>query len=348
MTVINTPLTHKQPVFSRITWLDIAKGICMIMVIYGHSCLNFGLINHWICSFFMGLFFMSGGYTYRYRNNWLSRNFKSILIPYLLWAIIGLIFSIIGDIVKSDFVTSEQTTRILKTITGIAANNYPLWFLVAYFVSKSAYDIVNQCINSEVCKSWKISPILLEVVSVVIISAIGYLYTTIKPFGHSIMRFDTGLIMLPLFTAGRYTPLLFERITRFWTSLLAIVFFLCINILSGIIFNQLVSVNSNDYGNIFLFFTSTISGSLAIFLICKAISEIPYISSFLAYIGANSLIILCCHYFFLFFIAIASILLIPHLREYPLTNTILCLTLMLPAISWLRKLTNKVQNLKIP
>lgn len=55
--------------------------------------------------FLWGCFFISGGYTYHYKRNWLLKNFKFILIPYLLWAIIGLIFNIVKDVVKADYIT---------------------------------------------------------------------------------------------------------------------------------------------------------------------------------------------------------------------------------------------------
>jgi len=292
----------------------------------------------------MGLFFMSGGYTYHYRRNWLLKNIKFTLIPYLLWAIIGLIFNIVIDVIKADYITIDITSRLLRTITGIAANNYPLWFLVAFFVSRSMYDLINQWLNSDICKSWKIAPIVLEIAFVLLLSIAGYLYSIHKPFGHSILRFDTGFIMLPLFTVGRYTPLLFAHTKTIVTYILAVSLFMALNIVSGIMLNQLVSVNSNEYRNIFLFFVSTITGTLAIFLICKAIAHFPHAGTFLSYIGANSLIILCCHYFFLYAISAVRILLLGDIQVCPIVQTVLCLMLLMPSLPFLNKITQVVQN----
>lgn len=45
----------------RLAWLDMAKGVCMMMMIYNHSSSEFGLFQQWFCSFNMGLYFIVGG-----------------------------------------------------------------------------------------------------------------------------------------------------------------------------------------------------------------------------------------------------------------------------------------------
>ena len=43
---------------NRIEWIDIAKGIAIILVVYGHAGLaNIPLREKWVCAFHMPFFF---------------------------------------------------------------------------------------------------------------------------------------------------------------------------------------------------------------------------------------------------------------------------------------------------
>ena len=49
----------------RLDWIDIAKGIAMILVIVGHTVPNPSPLRHAIFSFRMPVFFILAGYTFR-------------------------------------------------------------------------------------------------------------------------------------------------------------------------------------------------------------------------------------------------------------------------------------------
>ena len=48
----------------RIEWIDMAKGIGIILVIMGHISFRPESLNVWLCSFHMPLFFFLSGLTY--------------------------------------------------------------------------------------------------------------------------------------------------------------------------------------------------------------------------------------------------------------------------------------------
>lgn len=81
---------------TRETWVDIAKGIGIILVIMGHAnCPN--LPHGIIYSFHMPLFFfLSGLFISRQCENnfriYLKKNFKSLLLPYFYFNIISIAF----------------------------------------------------------------------------------------------------------------------------------------------------------------------------------------------------------------------------------------------------------------
>lgn len=67
----------------RLDWLDIAKGIAMLLVIAGHTVPYASTVRHLIFSFHMPLFFVLAGYTFRVKpfKTVLSASFQRLIIP---------------------------------------------------------------------------------------------------------------------------------------------------------------------------------------------------------------------------------------------------------------------------
>ena len=75
----------------RIQWIDIAKGIGIILVIIGHVSINAN-INDFIYSFHMPLFFIISGFLYKPKKNFVKNKVRSILIPYFVFSIVSFIY----------------------------------------------------------------------------------------------------------------------------------------------------------------------------------------------------------------------------------------------------------------
>ena len=72
----------------RIEWIDIAKGLGLIFLIYGHIANN--LFTQWIYTFHSPLFFFLSGFLFSSRknfNDFLISKTNSLLIPYLFLGI---------------------------------------------------------------------------------------------------------------------------------------------------------------------------------------------------------------------------------------------------------------------
>lgn len=72
MTAVQQPAaTASRPaVRQRIDWIDTAKGLCMILVIVGHTLPYGNLMRNFIFSFHMPAFFFLTGYTARRPDTW--------------------------------------------------------------------------------------------------------------------------------------------------------------------------------------------------------------------------------------------------------------------------------------
>lgn len=82
----------------RIPWIDVYKGILIILVVVGHAT---GKFNFWIYQFHMAAFFLISGYLSNIEEKneiiFIVKKFLSILLPYFSLGIAGIIFNAILD-----------------------------------------------------------------------------------------------------------------------------------------------------------------------------------------------------------------------------------------------------------
>ena len=73
----------------RLDWIDIAKGIAIILVIVGHTVPNPSPLRHAVFSFHMPVFFILAGYTFRPKpwRELLSGSVSRLLVPYVILAL---------------------------------------------------------------------------------------------------------------------------------------------------------------------------------------------------------------------------------------------------------------------
>jgi fucose 4-O-acetylase-like acetyltransferase len=114
---------------NRIIWLDIAKGIGILLVITGHNLgfiTNFPVEHRLIYSFHMPLFFLLTGYTLKagsYRDT--ARRALAVAIPYLFMSLVMIPISMSFDRAANPI---DLLLGILYG-TGHTIDLTPLWFL---------------------------------------------------------------------------------------------------------------------------------------------------------------------------------------------------------------------------
>lgn len=77
----------------RLKWLDIAKGITIILMVIGHTSIP-DSFSRFIYAFHMPLFFIASGWTtnwnkYNYME-FAKRKFRSIMVPFMVYSVIVL------------------------------------------------------------------------------------------------------------------------------------------------------------------------------------------------------------------------------------------------------------------
>ena len=124
---------------NRLQWLDIAKGIAILLMVLGHSSIP-SVLSNFIWAFHMPLFFIASGWT----TNWQKTDFKSftkrkiqtLLVPFFIYSLVVLMIQILQG--WDDF------NHWIYNGWG----SYALWFIPVLFLAslfaKVIYSIKNR------------------------------------------------------------------------------------------------------------------------------------------------------------------------------------------------------------
>lgn len=329
----------------RKTYIDVAKGIGILLVIFGHSAPSYEAFIAWQCSFFMALFFVCSGLCYKSPKSF-RENAKKILTPYYFWGALGLCFELALLILQKKFAPMLLLDKTLKLLLGMNMWNYPLWFLVAFFVSKCVFDWIFSVTEKRKHKN------VFFLIATAICFVLGLALAQVKktcgfflPF-----RLDIGLTMLPFFVIGYASRQIMENTeikNRGYTAAIMLLL-LAVNYVAYKM-NCLVSVNSSDYGNPIWFLLSSVSGSYFVLLLGQFLCMFRPAKKALAWFGVNSMTIMCVHALVLVFIAKAVVVLNGYLHlgrtVLDLLKFLLCTICMIPVcvvLKWKKRQKKRV------
>lgn len=133
---------------SRDYHLDFAKGICIILMVIGHSGAPIWL-HEWLSTFHMAVFFMASGFLWKLKNiddinsllKYIWKKIKSLYIPYVLcnglFLVLNNFFVIIHIYPETSVLNTYQiiTGLLLILLTGnITTLGGATWFLSVLFI----------------------------------------------------------------------------------------------------------------------------------------------------------------------------------------------------------------------
>lgn len=288
--------------YQRINWVDIAKGITIILVVAGHT-ISYGnsgpIIKTIIFSFHMPFFFIMSGYTASLPTSteefWqkTKRISLSLLVPSysayicktLILALInrsGLDLSFLINQLYSLLFIDSGKTNFHNFITS--SFGY-VWFLPVLFFGRTLFSYLNLIFKKQ------------ELFLVIcILSLMGYICG--KQQNHLILGLDIVLTVLPFLFFGNCMKEKFS----FSKPLQYIFIFLLIWIFSFIIIypnpqnDMYLDLWERNYPLYPLCFFTAIAGTIFLCHLSVLLSNLR-ISQFFALIGKHSLIFYLIHYF---------------------------------------------------
>ena len=295
---LDKPIPKTAVLTKRIDYIDVAKGIGIVMVVMGHN--DFALISPFahklIYSFHMPMFFfMSGMFFKPDMPFWafIQHRYNRVLRPFLL-TILLIYFASISFSKVSLLMASR---RLLK---AMYANGYyldwvQLWFLPHLFVvSLFAYLFFQAMRRSGVHRlRWVILPILY------VVGVLGI--TLFYPFEVNVMGREYTVFGLPLsldlvFVSGFFFILGFELNRKQNDALFENPLTLLISgstlILLVWYFPARIDFNTRQFSSLAINTAEALLGILFILAISKQLERVSWLSSLFRYIGQASLVIL--------------------------------------------------------
>lgn len=262
----------------RLDYLDVAKGIGILLVVLAHiygfnDSINRGLIVVWIYSFHMPLFFIIAGMLLKYKKNkdfktFLLSRIKGILIPYLSFSIITIFINIIINGFNKDIIA----WNLIYSLIGIGID--VLWFLPALFIGEVLFILINKAIKNDYIKMILITFLFL-----------GSTFIS-KENGLILLLVGRALIALGFIAIGYFG---FDLIHNKDINIGILGILFIIQIITSKL-NGFVDLNNLIFNNTILYIFNSILGTYIVVQICKKIS-----SNYLIYLGKNSLIIMAIH-----------------------------------------------------
>jgi acyltransferase len=283
LTKINDSYVILNPSKQRIEWIDVAKGIGILLVVLGHS--GFSLnIRWWIWSFHMPLFLLLSGLVFSI-NKYPDFSFLfekrniSLLRPYFLFTLIVLLLLFF---IQPDYPYLVKSTIIYGWAT------IALWFIPVLYLTEFLYYFIRKNLSDK------------QTLLFLILNSL---------FGYALSRYN---VHIPYKVEVIFTSVLFygignlffseinKALNRF--SMLVVItaglFCLLINLVFCYLNYIRFDMSSNSIGNYFCAYISALSGISFIILISFLITSNGFtarLKSLFTYFGVNTLIILALH-----------------------------------------------------
>lgn len=136
---------------SRYDYLDIAKGIGILLVVWAHILIT-GVSHRVIYAFHMPLFFLISGMLFRrdkYKSffDFLRRRAKRLLVPFVVYSVVTWIIWALFRFVRHDDVVSYWDplfqTIIAKGSGAYMVHNSALWFIPCLFATEIMYFAIS-------------------------------------------------------------------------------------------------------------------------------------------------------------------------------------------------------------
>lgn len=275
----------------RIEWIDIAKGIGIILVVYGHIHYVPETMNAWLCSFHMPLFFFLSGINFndnKYINDFSSfikNKFCSLIVPYFMFSIVMYVYKIVRYMLESYSGSVDTLKQFAKwamaIVIQIRTTDYGIgiWFIPCMFISFVLFYVI-----IKVAKGKKSVVLVLSTVLLLV----GYLYCEyidIKlPWGIDAAFIAVFFVALGYLFKGKLN----KEITISGQTILMGAIALIINIVFAYLNNKVlgrtVGMWSNNYGNLLFFLIAAIMGIVFVVILSNIVRF-----KFVRKIGKNSI-----------------------------------------------------------
>lgn len=288
----------------RIEWLDIAKGICILLVVLGHELTWDEELRYLIYAFHIPMFFILSGMT-AYITKETEKNFKDFFVknvnalfkPYIMVSFCYILFDIVWGGVQRRFSARIVIYDLYQTLVCYGIN--VLWFIITLFLAKIIlYWIL------KIKKNGIIKFVVLCIVGIVLIDLASVLTGTVKntQLQNPIMWLFIGIFRPFLAVAFVYMgfilyPVIYKMLSEkdnaeFRTFLYS---FCTLVVLIPAFFKMKITMVNMISEPAWMIMVSGMIGSLGMINVSIMFERVPVLKRILSFFGRNSLIIMLTH-----------------------------------------------------
>lgn len=269
----------------RKEYLDIAKGIGIILVVWAHA--N-GPFTDLIYQFHMPFFFFVSGMLFKKINTetneeYICKKIKSLYVPFVFWNIIVYFFEYLIELyVHNNGFSLEAYLGVVAQIeAGLNKSSLlgATWFLSSLFWIAICYKFLYTFLKTKIKYPCSI---------LLVLSA----FLTCIAFNVDLPYFLSRTLICGLFySSGVILSEIIEKLISFRGRIFIAFLFVVFFYVEGV--NNYANMSKNDYGNIIGFLIGAYCASIALIIFSKLLDETKLkIKVLLCYIGKNSMDIL--------------------------------------------------------
>lgn len=268
----------------RIDFIDLAKGIAIILIVMGHCGIQSDEIVPGLSVVALPLFFCVSGLFIRvpnYYGQFIINKINKLIVPFMFFYVISYVpFYLLKWFYPDLLIT--QARGILDIVDNRQFFNGPIWFLLCLFWCYLIFAAVAIMIKSDI----------LRIAVVGVIGTIGY---QLGQFSIYVPLFlDVALTSLPFFCFGYYlkkTSLLYpNKYDKYNIFIFTLFYGLAVAVSSLSDFR--LAFHYNGFSGALPGYFVAVTSVLAILFLCKMIGRLPIVS----YAGRYSIVILCVHH----------------------------------------------------
>lgn len=329
-------MENSNIVTKRIAYLDMARGIGMILVVLGHiEYLGADWLG-FVTAFHMPLFFLVSGILIRKKNeeekplgSLVATKLYRIMLPYAIFSILSFVIESGRILIKGLDEWNVVLRQLFQSccLQGVST----LWFLPALLMG----EILFIGIRKKTSLWGTIFCVLLIVTGAVILNDYEQTFARI----HAVRRtyrllhdicsmFIRNLFCVGFLAAGYFADILFfNKESNGLADICLTVVFGVIAIIS-IQMNGLVDLRSMRFSSAPLYVLVAVTGSMTVLFLCRCLAGLPnnVLQRIMEYYGRNSLVIMVTHMDFrVMYIAIRLLLLF---TLEPIYSILFCLLIV--------------------
>ena len=289
---IAIPVQQEQK--SRIDFFDLAKGICIFLVVFFHVMNYYEIDMTETCNMIKSMslpsfFFLSGCFfkTHSGFGDFLKRKVNKLLIPFIFWFLFASLF-LPWVLARCGVVLFPKFQSIKDILIGFVYGKFPngaIWFLLCLFWVNIMFYVISIIANK--FRNPQVVIITLSVLAGLVGVTLGAFHIRIPFF------MDSAFTSLPFFIFGylvyRHSPIVETNKCDKWIPMILVVLLILLFFLSpyySLKYNQRVNYQS------FLFiYLCGFAGALTIVLLSKWIKRLTVFN----YWGRYSIMILVSH-----------------------------------------------------